>query len=327
MKQFKDHNGNPIKVDRGIADAVSRNILDADLGVFLARELEYRIANVYQVEYSDIKFREFFPISRQIPVGAQSYTYKILDRVGSAKYFNSYSPSDIPSVDLNATEVTAQLARPSAKMSYSRDEVQAAQFANMPLDQTKANMVREAIERLMNKTCFFGSPENKLLGLFNNPNITHTTLVAGANGNTEFSSKTPDEIIQDFTSLTADVVHSTFMKERVHNILMPVAQYYHLANTRLGDGSDQTLLNFIIGTNPDINTIEPCNEMSATYNGDKDYMLLYDKNADKLKMEIAQETQFEPTQVEAFSFHNFASAKNGGLDILRPASVILVDGL
>ena len=51
------------------------------------------------------------------------YTYKIMDKVGSAKYFNSYSQSDIPSVDLNATEVSAKLAQPSAKMTYSKREI------------------------------------------------------------------------------------------------------------------------------------------------------------------------------------------------------------
>ena len=72
--------------------------LDANEGVFYARELEHIKARTYDKKYPALTYRELIPISMEGGEGITSITYESYDRVGMAKLINAYA-ADLPRPD------------------------------------------------------------------------------------------------------------------------------------------------------------------------------------------------------------------------------------
>ena len=56
--------------------------MDAEVGVFLRRELEHILSRVFETEYADIKYATLLPVSSEVGNAATTYTYRIFDAVG-----------------------------------------------------------------------------------------------------------------------------------------------------------------------------------------------------------------------------------------------------
>ena len=87
-------------------------------------------------------------------------------------------------------------------------------------------------------------------------------------------------------------------------------------------------MEFFLRTNPLITAIEPINELEAAKSSgslSKDRIMIYDRNPDKLQLQIPVPLEFMPPLREDLEFTVAAHARIGGLALYYPKSVMVLE--
>lgn len=317
-------------LDGAIRQALDNGYLDADGAFFFQRQLEFIKARSYDVQYAELKARMLFPVSNDGGPGVTSITYRTYDQVGAAKIINAYA-DDLPRADVAGKETTIPVRSVGISYGYNIDEIAASQLTGQALDQRRANAARRSNEQVVNDVAFFGDAASGLPGLFSNPNIPSGAVVNPGNG-TEWVNKTPQEILFDINDLFADIFETTNMVERGNTLLLPPAQWSYIMSTPRSDNSDTTIAQYIAMNSPYLNSIEdiiPLNECVAANNPElsADAMVAYDRNPDKLQLEIPVELEYLPVQQKNLEMVVPGRSRLGGLNIYYPLSIAIATGI
>lgn len=303
--------------------------LDANESVFFERELEYVKARTYDAKLPALKAFELIPISTEANSGTREITFRRYKGVGLAKIISDYA-HDFPRVDVYGEEQTAKVKGIGDSYGYSIPEIRQSMMTGKRLDQRRAETARRAIDELINKIAFFGEASHNLQGLINYPGITEYTVPAdgGTNGNSAlWSSKTPDQIVRDITGLVDAIMVPTNAREMPDTLLLPLTQYNLIANTRMGDGSDKTILRYVLDTSPVLKNIEWVIELDGAGDGGTDRMMAYTRDERNLTLEIPQAfEQFDPQQT-GMSFEIPCHSETAGVIVYYPLSVAYADGI
>lgn len=317
-------------MDGAIVQSITNGYLDADEGFFFQRQLEHIKAKSYDVQYAELKARTLFPVSNEGGPGINSITYRTYDAVGSAKIINAYA-DDLPRSDVSGKETVIPVRSVGISYGYNLDEIQASQLTGAALDQRRANGARRAVEQTVNDVAFFGDTVSGLPGLFSNPNIPIGAVVNPGAG-TEWVNKTPDQILFDVNELFSDIFETTKMVERGNTLLLPPAQWSYIMSTPRASNSDTTIASFIASNSPYLNSMEdiiPVNECGAANNPElaTDAMVAYDRNPDKLQLEIPVELEMLPVQQKNLEFTIPGRSRLAGLNIYYPLSLAIATGI
>jgi len=322
--------GKTITIDGAISNAIGNGIMDADGAFFFQRQLEHIKARSYDVRYAELKARMLFPVSNEGGPGVTSITYRTYDQAGAAKIINAYA-DDLPRADVAGKETTIPVRSVGISYGYNLDEIQSSQLTGASLDQRRANAARRSNEQVVNDVAFFGDTTSGLPGLFSNPNIPTGAVVNPGSG-TEWVNKTPDEILFDINDLFADIFETTKMVEQGNTLLLPPAQWSYIMSTPRASNSDTTIAQFVAANSPYLNSVDdiiPVNECSAANNPElaTDAMVAYDRNPDKLQLEIPVELEMLPVQQKNLEFVVPGRSRLAGLNIYYPLSLAIATGI
>ncbi len=324
------HQGNTVTLDGAISHAIGNGIMDADGAFFFQRQLEHIKARSYDVRYAELKVRQLFPVSNDGGAGISSITYRTYDQAGAAKIINAYA-DDLPRADVAGKETTIPVRSVGISYGYNLDEIQASQLTGAALDQRRANAARRSNEQVVNDVAYFGDTTSGLPGLFSNPNIPTGAVVNPGSG-TEWVNKTPDEILFDINDLFADIFETTKMVEQGNTLLLPPAQWSYIMSTPRASNSDTTIAQYIASNSPYLTSIDdiiPVNECAAANNPllSTDGMVAYDRNPDKLQLEIPVELEMLPVQQKNLEFVIPGRSRLAGLNIYYPLSLAIATGI
>ena len=319
-----------IILDSAVLRAFQDGYFDADGAVFFQRQLEFIKAKSYDVLYAELKARQVFPVSMEAGPGVTSITYRTYDQAGAAKIINAYA-DDLPRADVAGKETLIPVRSVGISYGYNLDEIQASQLTGMALDQRRANAARRANEQTVNDVAFYGDAESGMPGLFDNPNIPKGAVVNPGSG-TAWTSKTADQILFDVNDLFADIFETTKMVERGNTLLLPPSQWSYIASTPRASNSDTTIMQFLANNSPYLNSVEdfiPLNECVAANNPtlSTDAMVAYDRNPDKLQLEIPVELEYLPIQQKNLEFIIPGRSRLAGLNIYYPLSLAIGTGI
>jgi hypothetical protein len=294
-----------------------------NLGLFLARELEYIIPEVFETEYADIKYSTIIPVTSEAGPVADSITYRIYDSQGRMKVIQDKA-QDLPRTDVVRREVSQPVRSIGGSFAYTFHEMRAAQTVpGMSLDQRRANAARRAYEETVQEIAYFGDSPSGIKGFFNNDQIDKLVPDKWLD-----SASTPDECLQLLNEAPTRIVQNTNMKERPDTMLLPFASYRHISVTPRSATSDTTILEFFLRTNPYITAIEPVNELEAAKSGgklSKDRMVIYKRDPMKLEFHLPQPLEFMPPERKNLEYSVAAHARVGGLSLYYPKSVMMVE--
>ena len=299
--------------------------LDSAETMFFQRELEQVKAKSYDVLKVPLKAFELIPVDSTTAPGARTVTYEQYDSTGIAKIISNYA-DDLPTADVKGKEFHSTIKAIGNSYVYSKDDIRAAQFAGKPLNQRKANAAVEAHRQLMNKLAFFGDAEYGIQGLLTNANIPNAPVVAGAATTLTWVTKTPDEILKDLNSAVSDMLDLTKGVEVPNTIVMPIAQYNHIATTARSANSDTTILQFFKGNNPGIEVMW-ATELKGAFTGGTDGFIVYNRNPDKLFLEVPMMVEVSPAQEKGLSYIVPCESKFGGCIVMYPLSLSFRRGI
>lgn len=331
MEKFKLRDGSVAQINIScVARAINDALFDADAGFFFQRQLEHIKAKSYDVQYAELQARSLFPVSNEAGAGAQLITYRTYDQVGSAKIINAYA-DDLPRADVSGKETTIPVRSVGTSFGYNVDEIAASAMTGQGLEQRRANASRRSVEQVVNDVAFFGDATSGLPGLFTNPNIPTGSVVNPGSG-TEWVNKTPDQILFDINDLFADIFETTKMVERGNTLLLPPSQWSYIASTPRSSNSDTTILQYVVQNSPYLSSeadVIPVNECAAANNPElsADAMVAYDRNPDKLQLEIPVELEYMPVQQKNLEFIIPGRSRLAGLNIYYPLSINIATGI
>jgi hypothetical protein len=215
-----------------------------------------------------------------------------------------------------------------ASYGYSMQEIRAAMFVGRSLTQRQANATRRANDQKVNKLAWFGDNGSNILGLTNNPNIPAASVPAdGTGASTLWVNKTPDQILRDMNQLSNGIVGLTNGVEMPNTLILPIDQYTLISSTPRSANSDTTILEYFIQNNPFITTVDWVPELKGAGPGGVDIMIAYEKNPDKLTMEIPMPFTQYPPQERGLEFIVNCESRYGGIIIYYPLSLSIGEGI
>lgn len=320
------------EIDLAVINASGR--MDAAEGMFFARELEKVKSQSYDVRYPELTATRIIPVSTDAGPGAETITYHQYDQVGFAKIISNYS-TDLPRVDLVGKEFSSKVKSIGTSYGYSVQDIRAARMAGKPLEQRKANAARRANDQEANRIAYFGDTKHNMKGLFTHPNITTYVLptdgtlngvTAGTAAAAKFINKTPDQILRDLNGMANKPVELTGGVEQVNTLLLSQNIHSDISTRSRSSNSDTTILEFFLKNSPYIKNVEIIPECAKAGTGDTELIMMYNKNSDKLTLELPQMFEQFPPEAKGLEFTIACHSRIGGVIIYYPLSLIKVEG-
>lgn len=301
-----------------------------DLGTaFFKRELEIIKAQSYDVIYPDLPARSLFPVNNEGGTGVTSITYQSFDMTGKAKIING-GAKDLPRADAGGREITNPVRELGIAYGWNVKEIAASARAGRSIDRQRSNAANRAIEEAVNDIAFNGNVEHGLPGFLSNPDIPIGPATDIGGGVTEWSSKTPVQIYEDCTALLKSIFINSKMAERPDTLLLPPTQWSILIETRMADGTDTTIAQFLVKNSPYLNSLDdiiPVNELAGAGTGGVDIMVAYTRRPDKLQLEIPAEMQYLPAQEQGLEMVVPGWLSICGVVIYYPLSASIIEGI
>ncbi len=300
--------------------------LDADESIFFARELEHVKAQTFDIKFPLLKARTLLPVDFSASNGAESITYRQFTQVGIAKIISSYA-DDLPRADIAGKEFTATVKSLGASYGWNIQEIRAAQLAGRSLPQRKSNAAKRAIMAQENAIAWNGNVASGLQGFLDNPNVNTVVLPADGTGAvTDFSAKTPDQILRDLNSMATTIHDVSVGLESPNTLLLPIEQFNLIATVRV-TSINVSIMKWFLDNSPHIQSIDWLNELKGAGSGGEDVMSAYDRNPDKLTLEIPQDFEQFPVQERGLEFVVPTHSRVGGVLIYYPLSVAFAEGV
>lgn len=301
-----------------------------DASVFFARELDYIKSKSYDKIYPDFNALTHFPVTHEVPEGAETMTYYAYDKVGMAKIISSYA-SDLPRADVDGKPSTAHIRSIGDSYGYSVQEMRASRFAGKSLDTRRAEAARYSIDRLMNKIAWAGDKEHNLMGMLSDDNnIPLYTLSTTSGNKTAWADKTASEILNDINGMFQFQARLTQDVERADTLALPASVYIDIS-TRQIPNTGYTVRKFLMENAPYLKNIVSCAELEAGNTDMNPYgqntALLYTNSKDKFSLEIPMAFYQYPLQNRNLEIIIPCEARVAGIILYYPLSALIAVGV
>lgn len=303
--------------ERDYNAAMASGNFDAAGSAFVARQLTMVRAQVLRVKKASLNAFNVFPVTTDIPVGAETALQRVYDSVGVAEIISNWA-DDLPRVDILAQETSVNVKMLGDAYGYNYREVQNAQFANINLSAEKGRVAKYAIDYKLNQIAWHGDKEHHITGFLDNPNISEFTLPGdGANNSTKLADKTEEQVFRDLNNFIESIPEATNQVEQANALLLPPAVYTLLATKRL-ENTETTYLNFFRQIHPEITNIAKVLELKGAGQDGKDVMIAGFFDPSYIKFEIPIRFDQRPVEYRNLEYVVNCVASTAGITVVMP---------
>lgn len=300
--------------------------LDAGESAFFANQLNHIKASTYDEKNAPVSYREAFPVSAEAEGGATEITWRQYKGIGMAKIIADYA-KDFPRTDIGGIEHTVKVKHVGSSYAYSILEIRRASMAGVPLEQRRATMCRESIERKLNALAWNGDAKAQIQGFIKYPGTSEYTVPATGTGTTKtWATKTGLQMLTDLNGIRGTVLSATNNMEQIDTILMPFAQLELLKNTLIGTASDTTVYEFFKKNNPGIE-IMGVRELDGAGTGGIDMMIAYVRKPTHITFELPIAFEQLDAEKEGMEYKVPAFAGTAGIIMYYPLACAWGEGL
>lgn len=300
-----------------------------DASVFFARELDYIKAKSYDKKYPEFTALNNFPITHEVPEGAETVTYYSYEKTGMAKIISNYA-TDLPRADVKGHPTTAYIKSVGDSYGYSVQEMRASRMAGKSLDTRKADAARYAIDRTVNEIAFAGNKENGLMGMLSIGNNIPLYTLSTVDGKTDFKSKTAEQILADLNGMVGYQSKLTKNVEKSDVLALPASVYIDIS-TRQIPNTGYTVRKFLLENAPYLKNIISAPELEEdsveTNPYGKGVALMYTNSADKFSLEIPLSYYQYPLQSRNLEVIVPCEERVAGIIMYYPLSAMLAIGV
>lgn len=300
-----------------------------DASIFFARELDYIKSKSYDKIYPEFTALNHFPITHEVPEGAETVTYYSYEKTGFAEIISNYA-TDLPRADVKGEPTTAMVKSIGDSYGYSVQDMRASRMAGKSLDVRRAEAARYAIERKTNEIAFAGDAKHKLMGMLSTDNDIPLYTLATVDEKTSWKDKSAAEILADINGMFAYQAELTQDVERADTLALPPAVFIDIS-TRQIPNTGFTVKKFLMENAPYLKEIISAPELSADNKATNPYgvnvAMLYTNSADKFSLEIPMAFYQYPLQNRNLEVIIPCEERVAGIIMYYPLSALLAVGV
>jgi hypothetical protein len=304
--------------------------MDAAPNAFFSRQLEEIRAGVMEVQYAALKGMQLVPMRGGLNPGAAEFTNRVFDKTGEAELLAT-GQSRSKRADVFGVESTIRYRRFGASYAFDKEEVRNAAFAGTDLPQRKANAARWALALKHDNAVLLGSAgpgdlsTTGFVGLFTASNTCTQTPSTGSNG-TLFSGKTPDEIVNDLIQMENQIITTTLEVEVPDTLVLPLSVRPQM-QSRMGDGSDVTILRHYLNNTDNIKTVIYSQKLNSNAAWTGARAVMYKRDPDKIEGITSIEFSQDPPQYVGWETVTECEMKTAGCFVYLPKSICYMDNI
>lgn len=312
------------------------NFSDADFQAnmaFARKQTAHVEAEVYKQKYPELNYAELIPVDYSADAWAKSITYYSMDSAGKADWVNS-NGTDIPLVGTAMREHESAVYTAGIGYDYGYGEINNARRLGIDLTGDKAAAARRAYEQMVYGIALEGDAKKNFEGLYNYTGVPQTAAATtGAGSTSTWSTKTPDQIVEDVSNILIGVHTATKTTEIADTLILPIERLQKISAQRMTDGN-MSVLDYIRKSN--VYTAETGSPLTIRGKrglltkgaGGTARMVAYRRGPDVMKLHIPMEHQFiGEAQQNVLYFKRPGIFRLGGLDIRLKKVVSYVDGI
>lgn len=294
---------------------------DSAPSLFLQRELQDIEKKIYETPFAPLKADQLIPV-KTIARGAQEAGYDRITHYGMARWLAA-SAKDLPSVNAERRRFLYPVKSLGAQYEYTQDDIDAAQMAGMPLDDTLARAARRAIDTFRNSVALEGDAAIGMTGFVNDPSVPSGNATTG----NWLGGATPDQILADLNQMPIDVRTQTKEVYEADTLALPTSLHGYVATTPRSANSDTTILEYFLKANPQIKEVVPMLELEEAGAGGTGRAICYKKDLEILEQAVAIPFEQMPPQFSGLKVEVPCRGRIGGTHFKAPIACVYRDGL
>lgn len=215
-------------------------------------------------------------------------------------------------------------------------DMQRMQVTGKSLDALLTDGVRLAYDKHMDQNCYVGLGRYGTQGLINNSNVTAASVATGTGGSTNWSAKTPDEILKDVNdAITAVWSAAQYDLSAIPNhIIIPHEQFNYIVSQKVSQAADKSILEYLLDNNIAKRNgqqlvIAGCPWCKGAGTASADRMVVYVHHERFLAMEELVPLSRTMTQpnVEALAYDSVYMANISQLELFYTQTIRYFDGI
>lgn len=298
---------------------------------FVTNNLQAIQAQIEEILYTDFRLDDFFPIITNVPEGARTYSYRVINKYGLGKFIDN-TGKDANAASVSLQNVPYSLQYGGIIPSWTLEDLRAAAFTGIALDTETIVAGTEGCMDHIEIVGLEGDATYGVTGLTNNGDIP-----SSASAKT-IATMTADEMVAFIQANVSSIIEQT--KEVFSRIIrsgltvyLPIAQEALIGDTKLSDNADKTVWEYVKVNNQWTRTTgEPLElrkvaELAGAGAGSTD-RALFGFNNNRV-MEMAMPIQ--PRVTRTIELHYGVDApmeyKISGLNVKRPTAMRYVDSI
>lgn len=321
------HSSNVIASLKGVSGMHFDNTDGASL--FFARELDYVKAKAYDKKYPELTAINHFPITNDVPEGAETVTYYAYENTGMAKIIANYA-EDLPRADVKGHPSTALIKSIGGSYGYSVQEMRASRLVGKSLDIRKATAARYAIDRAINTLAFAGDEKSNIMGMLSKGNNVPLYTIPEVSGKTTWREKSAADILADINGMFAYQSKLTQDVEKADTLALPPDVFIDIS-TRQIPNTGLTVKKFILENAPYLKTIISAPELSGENKETNPYCknvaLLFTNDAEKFSLELPLRFYQYPLQTRNLEIVVPCEARAAGIILYYPLSALIATNI
>lgn len=206
-------------------------------GLFVGEQLMAQARRIYEEQMPPNSADILIPPSGGDLKGAAQYAREVYQHQGQADWVGD-GADDLPMVNASVIRDVYNIDQGGCAYGWSLKEINAAAFANKPLEQRRGISARRAIENFRNAIFFTGSLAKQIYGLFSFPLIPRTQLSLA-----DFQpGADPEDTLAAMLGLEADVIANTEGAAEPTHLVVGIAVYNFISTTRANLLNNDTIL-------------------------------------------------------------------------------------
>ena len=132
-----------------------------------------------------------------------------------------------------------------AEIKYSIPELESAMKLGRPVDQQKYSGMQLKHQMDIDQLVYTGDATVSSVGLINSTAVTAGNVAIGSQGTTQWSTKTPDEILYDVNVLLESTWAAAGFAVLPDRLLLPPIQFSYIVSQKVSNAGNVSILEFL----------------------------------------------------------------------------------
>jgi hypothetical protein len=257
---------------------------------------------LYNVSWGrDISLRTGITMANESTSFIRSNFGAIGTQNAAGKPWISPNTTTLPAVSINGERVVLPLRLLGQEVSYSSVELERSMLLGQPIDVQKFDAMNAMYQMHTDEMIYVGDSDVSAYGLLNSPLVSAGSVAAGASTDTEWNTKTPDEILADINTAIQEAWAATGYAACPNKLLLPPAQFAYIASQKVSTAGNISILQFVEENSISLRVngmkldVQPVKWLTGRGVASADRMVAYTNQEDKVRfpmVPIRRETPY-----------------------------------